>query len=106
MQTVKRELHVLPYLPVETLMQFTSRPHQEAGCTRDGKLTADSFCRYYSLSASFMDDDFFFRMMTNMWNAPPELTLPHHKRTVRNARTTSEVGQEGSADACTQARAN
>ena len=43
---------------------------QEARCAPNGKITEDKLCEYFSLSASFMDDAFFYRLMTNMWGAP------------------------------------
>merc|ERR1712185_839142 len=54
-------------------MEFMSElivSFEDSGCAPGGKITSDSFCQYYRLAASFMDDPFFNDMMSNMWHAP------------------------------------
>ena len=56
-----------------TPMEFMSElivSFEDSGCAPGGNITSDSFCQYYRLAASFMDDAFFNDMMSNMWHAP------------------------------------
>ena len=56
-------------LPMEFMAELIMS-FDESGCAPEGEITAESFCQYYRLASSFMDDKFFHEMMSNMWHLP------------------------------------